>query len=175
MVDHPFRARAWVFGNNIDTDQIVPGPYLMSPLEEQCQHALEAISPGFAEKFERGSALIVGANFGCGSAREFAPQVLKHLGVSVVVAESFGRIFFRNAIALGLPVLAVRNVLLCVKQGDEVEIDLRKGTVMVPGGILMQGEPLNRVMLDCLKKGGILKVLQDEAMRDEPHGRGSGG
>ena len=160
MVDFRFRAQAWVFGNDIDTDQIVPGQYLTSPVEEQSQYAFEAIRPGFSKQFKKGGALVAGSNFGCGSSRESAPEVLKHLGVSAVIAESFARIFFRNAIAIGLPVLVCPKVTASIRQGEEVEVDLEKATVTrFEGRTTLQGVPLNEIMLASLRKGGIMKLL----------------
>jgi len=163
MVDFRIKAQAWVFGNDIDTDQIVPGQYLTSPVEEQSEHAFEAISPGFAKKFKKGEALVAGSNFGCGSSRESAPEVLKHLGVSAVIAESFARIFFRNAIAIGLPALVCPGVTEKVRQGEEVEVDLEKATVArVAAEEVLEGVPLNEIMLEALRKGGIMKILSNE-------------
>ncbi len=162
MADFRFKAKTWVFGNDIDTDQIVPGQYLTSPVEEQAEHAFEAISPGFAKQFEQGGMLVAGSNFGCGSSRESAPEVLKHLGVSAVIAESFARIFFRNAIAIGLPVLVCPGVTGHVRQGEEVEVDLEKATVTrAAQNQVLEGVPLNEVMLESLRKGGIMKILSD--------------
>ena len=163
MVDLRIKAKVWVFGNDIDTDQIVPGQYLTSPVEEQSEHAFEAILPGFAKQFKAGGALVAGSNFGCGSSRESAPEVLKHLGVSAVVAESFARIFFRNAIAIGLPVLVCPGVTGEVRQGEEVDVDLEKATVVrVAEQKVLEGVPLNEIMLDSLRKGGIMKLLSAE-------------
>ncbi len=163
MADFRFKAQAWVFGNDIDTDQIVPGQYLTSPVEEQSQHAFEAISPGFAKRFRKGGALVAGSNFGCGSSRESAPEVLKHLGVSAVIAESFARIFFRNAIAIGLPVLVCPKVTEHVRQGEEVVVDLEKATVTrVADEAVLEAVPLNEIMLESLRKGGIMKLLSGD-------------
>ena len=163
MLDFRFKGQVWVFGNDIDTDQIVPGQHLTSPVEEQGEHAFEAISPGFAKQFKRGGVLVAGSNFGCGSSRESAPEVLKHLGVSAVIAESFARIFFRNAIAIGLPVLVCPGVTEHVRQGVEVEVDLDKATVTrVAEKKVLEGVPLNEIMLDSLRKGGIMKLLSED-------------
>jgi 3-isopropylmalate/(R)-2-methylmalate dehydratase small subunit len=162
MADLRFKAQAWVFGNDIDTDQIVPGQYLTSPVEEQSEHAFEGILPGFAKQFEKGGVLVAGSNFGCGSSRESAPEVLKHLGVSAVVAESFARIFFRNAIAIGLPVLVCPAVTEHVRQGEEVEVDLERATVTLSGeNEVLEGAALNQIMLASLRKGGLMKILSE--------------
>jgi 3-isopropylmalate/(R)-2-methylmalate dehydratase small subunit len=162
MTDFRFKAKTWVFGNDIDTDQIVPGQFLTSPVEEQSEHAFEAISPGFAKQFKEGGAIVAGSNFGCGSSRESAPEVLRHLGVSAVIAESFARIFFRNAIAIGLPVLVCPGVTEQVRQGEEVEVDLEKATVtQLAGNKVLEGVPLNEIMLESLRRGGIMKILSE--------------
>jgi 3-isopropylmalate/(R)-2-methylmalate dehydratase small subunit len=162
MTDFRFKAKTWVFGNDIDTDQIVPGQFLTSPVEEQSEHAFGAISPGFAKQFKEGGAIVAGSNFGCGSSRESAPEVLRHLGVSAVIAESFARIFFRNAIAIGLPVLVCPGVTEQVRQGEEVEVDLEKATVtQLAGNKVLEGVPLNEIMLESLRRGGIMKILSE--------------
>ena len=92
----------WLFGDNVDTDQINPGKYLDAPVDEASRHVFEAIAPEFVNEFKAGEMIVAGSNFGCGSSRETAPDALKYLGVAAVIAESFGRIFFRNAIAIGL-------------------------------------------------------------------------
>src|SRR5512132_3862837 len=102
MADLRFTGPAWVFGDRVDTDQIVSGQLLNAALDEQSRHAFESVCPEFRARFRAGGIIVAGTNFGCGSSRESAPEVLKHVGVAAVVAESFARIFFRNAIAIGL-------------------------------------------------------------------------
>jgi len=122
--------KAWKFGDNINTDLIIPGKYKLSitDLDELSKHAMEGVMPRFAEKFRKGDIIVAGKNFGCGSSREQAPLVLKHIGVGAVVAKSFARIFYRNAINIGLPVVECKYSDE-IKDGDEIEIDLKRGVL----------------------------------------------
>lgn len=158
-----FRGQAWKLGNEIDTDQIVPGAYLNAPIQEQAQHVFESLAPDFAKRFQPGGILVAGTNFGCGSSRESAPEVLKHLGVAAIVADSFARIFFRNAIAIGLPVLVCRGASAAVGEDHEVEVDLKRATLVnLTTGKAFHGVPLNDMMKESLRKGGILKLLANK-------------
>ncbi len=119
--------RAWVFGDNVDTDQIIPAEFLVTmDNSELAKHVFENARPEFARKVAQGDIVVAGRNFGCGSSREHAPRALMGAGVSCVVAESFARIFYRNAINIGLPVIEAR---LKVKEGDSILVDLAAGTV----------------------------------------------
>jgi len=156
------RGAVWVFGDNIDTDQINPGKYLDAPVEEASEHVFEAIAPEFVKEFKRGEMIVAGSNFGCGSSRETAPDALKYLGVAAVIAESFGRIFFRNAIAIGLPVLVCPGITNGMSKGDEIEVDFEAARVTnLTSGKVLQGEPLHEMMIESLKKGGIIKLLSE--------------
>ena len=153
--------KAFKFGDNISTDHIIPGRYvhLRSNLPELARHVLEDTDPTFARRVQRGDFVVAGQNFGLGSSREHAPLVIKMSGVSAILAESMARIFFRNAINIGLP------VLICdtdsIKDGDELEVDLKKGTVYdkTSGQKLTFGR-LPKVMLDILDKGGLVPYIQ---------------
>jgi 3-isopropylmalate/(R)-2-methylmalate dehydratase small subunit len=163
MTDLRFKGQAWAFGNDVDTDQIVPGPYLNATIQEQSKHVFENIAPEFCKEFRQGGIIVAGSNFGCGSSRESAPEVLKHLGVAAVVAESFARIFFRNAIAIGLPVLVCPKVTRGIRKGDPVEVDLDNARVTnAAAGEEFEAVPLHEIMLASLRKGGILKLLSDQ-------------
>ncbi len=119
--------KAWKFGDNIDTDVIIPGKYLRTTdMNVFASHVMEGIDPEFSKKVRKGDMIVAGKNFGCGSSREQAPLALKYAGVACVVAESFARIFFRNAINVGLPIIEAR---IDCKEGDNIEIDLEKGIV----------------------------------------------
>jgi len=121
------KGSAWTFGNNVDTDQIIPAEYLVTmDNSELAKHLFENARPGMAGKIAPGDIVIAGRNFGCGSSREHAPRALLGAGVSCIVAESFARIFFRNAINIGLPVIETR---LDAGDGDVVLVDLSKGVV----------------------------------------------
>ncbi len=120
-----FAGKAWVFGDNVDTDQIIPAEYLVTMNSaELAKYAFVKVMPEFSANVKEGDVIVAGRNFGCGSSREHAPRALIGAGVSCVVAESFARIFFRNAINIGLPVIEAK---LEVDQGDDVEVDLSKG------------------------------------------------
>src|SRR5512136_1311751 len=122
-----FTGRAWVFGDNVDTDQIIPAEYLVTmDNSELAEHAFEKADPGFSRAVKPGDVIVAGRNFGCGSSREHAPRALMGAGVSCVVAKSFARIFYRNAINIGLPVVEAD---IRVERGDEVVIDLVRGVV----------------------------------------------
>jgi 3-isopropylmalate dehydratase small subunit len=111
------RGRVWKVGDQVNTDLITPGQYLTAPLEEVKKHVLEAINPRFAQEARGGDILVAGKNFGCGSSRESAPSALKAQGISAVVAESFARIFFRNAVAIGLAVVPCPGISSLLKSG----------------------------------------------------------
>jgi len=121
------QGKAWVFGDNVDTDQIIPAEYLVTmDSAELAPHAFENLKPEFAKKVRAGDVIVAGRNFGCGSSREHAPRALLGAGVSCVVAESFARIFFRNAINLGLPLVEAR---IAASGGDIITVDLARGVV----------------------------------------------
>lgn len=125
------KGKAWKFGNNIDTDQIYPGIYVeLTEMEDIKKHALSgSAEPKFADEVQPGDIVVAGTNFGCGSSREHAAMTLKGAGVGAVLAESFGRIFFRNAINLGLPVIVCPGISKCAQKGDEIRIDIETGEV----------------------------------------------
>lgn len=155
------KGRVFKFGDNISTDHITPGrlAHLRSDLPELAKHVLEDADPTFASKVKAGDFIVAGSNFGLGSSREHAPLVIKMAGVSAILAKSVARIFFRNAINLGLP------VLICdtdgIDDGDELEVDLSKGTVndITKGQKLTFGR-LPDVMLKILDEGGLLPYIQ---------------
>ena len=126
-MDSKINAKAVVFGNNIDTDVILPGKYLiLVDPTELAEHALEGLDTTFTDKAKPGIVLVGGTNFGCGSSREQAPLALKHAGVKCIIAESFARIFYRNSINIGLPVIECKGISEAVKTGDEVAVDLEE-------------------------------------------------
>ncbi len=156
------KGRIWKFGDNINTDVITPGRYLAGGIDEVKGHVLEAVNPRFAGEVRPGDFVVAGKNFGCGSSRESAPQALKALGVKAVIAESFARIFFRNAVAIGLPVLACASVSASFSDEAVLELDLEKAEVKDPAsGKSLKGTPLPQPMLDVLNKGGIPALLKD--------------
>ena len=149
------KGKVWKFDDNIDTDVIIPGRYLRTfSMDELASHVMEGIDSDFAKRVEKGDIIVAGQNFGCGSSREQAPVALKHLGVSAIIAKSFARIFYRNAINIGLPVIIAE---INASEGDILEVDLEKGTIKnLTKNKSFKIEPFNKFMLDILKKGGIV-------------------
>jgi methanogen homoaconitase small subunit len=146
------KGRAWIFGDDVDTDVIIPGKYLRTKdLSTLAAHVMEGLDPGFASKVGKGDIIVAGRNFGCGSSREQAPLALREAGVAAVVAKSFARIFYRNAINVGLPVIEAE--IKCA-EGDYVEVELSEGTIMI-GGSVVQGIRLPDFLLEILQDGGL--------------------
>ena len=159
------RGRVWKFGDHIDTDVMTSGKYLNLPMEEMKAHVFEAIRPTFAKETEPGDIIVAGRNFGCGSSRETAPAALKALGLGVVVAESFARIFYRNAIAIGLPAIACPNVSSFFNDGDEAEVNFIDGKVTNrSSGKSLEFQPFPEEMLKVLECGGIEGLLKQMKM-----------
>lgn len=161
-MDKIIRGKAYKFGNNIDTDQIYPGRYLeLTEPAAIARHALEGADPAFCTRFQPGGIVVGGTNFGCGSSREHAAIALQSAGVSLVVAESFARIFFRNAINLGLPLLVCPGIANRVQEGDELEVNLETGTVQnLTRGEEYRGERLSAYVLNILAAGGIKPLMR---------------
>jgi 3-isopropylmalate/(R)-2-methylmalate dehydratase small subunit len=154
--------KAIKFGNNVDTDVILPGKYLvlMEP-KELAKHALEGLDPAFPEKARKGVVVVGGENFGCGSSREQAPLALKYAGVRCVVAESFARIFFRNAINIGLPVIECKGISAAVENGDDLTVELTSGEIRNKSkGQTLKGDKLPSFILEILSDGGLIENLQ---------------
>ncbi len=154
------RGNVWKFGDDISTDLIISGKYKFKTmdLDELAKHAMEGADPEFSRKVNKGDIIVGGRNFGCGSSREQAPQALKHLGVGAIVAESFARIFYRNAINVGLPVVESEDVSRNTNPGDELEIDLDEGTVKnISSGKEFSMKPMPGFLLRILRDGGLVK------------------
>lgn len=150
------------FGKNIDTDVILPGKYLVlvDPYD-LAKHALEGLDPDFPEKAKKGVIIVGGKNFGCGSSREQAPLALKYSGVKCVIAETFARIFFRNAINIGLPVIECKGISAAVEDGDELTVDFEAGTVQnLSKGKSFQVAKLPPFILEILSDGGLIENLR---------------
>lgn len=160
----PLRGRVWLFGDDVSTDLLSPGAYVFASPEVRRQHVLEAADPRFAAEVRPGDIIVAGRNFGCGSSRESAAENLKLVGVAAVVAESFARIFHRNAIAIGLPAVACPGVSAAFQPGDELVLDLASATVAHPrSGHVLAAERLAPEMLEVLARGGILPLLREIA------------
>ncbi len=127
----PLQGHVWKYGDNIDTDVIIPARYLnMSTPEELAVHCMEDLDPHFAAEVQAGDVIIGGANFGCGSSREHAPLAIKGAGISCVIAESFARIFYRNAINIGLPILICPAAARDAQTGDRLTVNLEAGRII---------------------------------------------
>jgi 3-isopropylmalate/(R)-2-methylmalate dehydratase small subunit len=156
------KGKAWNYGDDVNTDFILPGIYLeLTNPEEMGKHAMEGIDPEFADKVEPGDVIIGGRNFGLGSSREHAPMALKYSGVSAVIAEGFARIFYRNAANLGLPALECPDVSDEIKTGDTVEVDLAEGKIIVNGDKELDFTPVPEFMMDIIKAGGLREYIKD--------------
>ncbi|MEN4017505.1 MAG: homoaconitase small subunit [Methanobacterium sp.] len=147
--------KVWKFGDNIDTDVIIPGRYLRTfSLDDLAAHVMEGVDPDFAKNVQKGDIVVASENFGCGSSREQAPVALKHAGVSAIIAKSFARIFYRNAINIGLPVIIAE---INASNGDVLKIDLEEGTILnETTGESFKIEPFKKFMLEILKNGGLV-------------------
>ena len=145
--------KVWKFGDNIDTDVIIPGKYLRTTdFGIFAAHVMEGIDPQFSKKVQKGDVIIAGENFGCGSSREQAPLALRYAGVACVVAGSFARIFFRNAINIGLPII---EASVDCKEGDTIEIDMGNG-IIANGNVKYQASKLPEFLREILADGGLV-------------------
>ncbi|HUU54656.1 MAG TPA: 3-isopropylmalate dehydratase small subunit [Armatimonadota bacterium] len=150
--------RAHVYGDNVDTDVIIPARYLTtSDPDELAAHCMEDIDPGFLKEMSPGDIIVAGENFGCGSSREHAPVAIKAAGISVVIAKSFARIFFRNAINIGLPALACAQAAAEIKAGDEISVDLAAGRIENrTRGKAYEAEPFPDFLQQIIAAGGLV-------------------
>jgi 3-isopropylmalate/(R)-2-methylmalate dehydratase small subunit len=155
-------ARVWKYGDHVNTDLIIPGRYLDDyDIVSLSKHAMEDIDPSFANAVAKGDVIVSGRNFGCGSSREQAPAVLKEKGVGAVFASSIARIFYRNAINVGLPVIISVDAVKILDAGDEVEFDLKSGTLTRKSdGIRIDFEPLPPFLLEILESGGLVRYMK---------------
>jgi 3-isopropylmalate/(R)-2-methylmalate dehydratase small subunit len=156
------KGKAVKFGKNVDTDVILPGPYLVhTDPYELAKHAMEGLDPEFAEKATDGVIVVGGKNFGCGSSREQAPIALKYSGVKCVLAESFARIFYRNSITIGLPVLVCSGVSGKVEEEDVLAVDLQSGKVEdETNGSVLEATCLPEFIMEILDDGGLIEHLK---------------
>jgi 3-isopropylmalate/(R)-2-methylmalate dehydratase small subunit len=166
------KGRVWKYGDNVNTDVLYPGRYTYQILkpEEMARHALEDLDPEFAAHVRSGDIIVAGKNFGCGSSRAQAAACLKCAGVQAVVARSFARIYFRNAINLGLPVIQSEEACGSLEKGDEVEIDFARSEIRSPRGTF-RFPPLPESVIGILEAGGLLDYTkkQLEAAGDSRH------
>ena len=167
----------WKYGDNVDTDGIIPARYLnISSLEELARHCMEDIDPAFAEAVQPGDIVVAGENFGCGSSREHAPLALKGAGVACVVARSFARIFFRNGINVGLPILECPEAVEGIERGDRLAVDLTAGTIRNERtGTTYQTAPFPPFIMNIIQAGGLVphtleRIGRGQAPAADPKG-----
>ena len=155
--------KVYKYGDNVDTDVIIPARYLNAPDEKSlASHCMEDIDAGFASTVEPGDIIVAGANFGCGSSREHAPLAIKACGVKCVIAPSFARIFYRNAINIGLPILECEAAANGIDAGDEVEVNFDTGVITdVTKGESWQAAAFPPFIQNIIKAGGLLKSLKE--------------
>lgn len=160
-----FQGAAHLVGDDIDTDVILPGRYLsLTDPAQLAQHVFEGIDPDFVARVQPGDILIAGSNFGSGSSREHAPIGLKALGLSCVIAASFARIFYRNAINLGLPILICPEAARAAKPGDQIRVDTDTGSVEVAGQ-MFQAQPFPPFLQELIAAGGLVPWVRAELAR----------
>lgn len=155
-----FTGTAHVFGADVNTDEIIPARYLTtSDAKALAAYCMEDARPGFAKSIAKGDLIVAGGNFGCGSSREHAPIAIKAAGISCVVAESFARIFFRNAINIGLPIVECPGIAAKVKHGDRLTVDLTAGEVVLPSGERLSVPSFPPFMEGIVREGGWMPYL----------------
>ena len=154
-----FRGTVWRFGDDVDTDAIIPARYLnTTDPQELARHCMEAADPAFAQGVKPGAIIVAGKNFGCGSSREHAPLCIKAAGVSCVIAAGFARIFYRNAFNIGLPILESREAAEASRQGDELEVDLATGDIRnLTRNKTFMAQPIPPFMQELIGDGGLIK------------------
>ena len=154
--------KVWKYGDNVDTDAIIAARYLnVFDAYELAKHCMEDIDPTFASRVQAGDIIVAGANFGCGSSREHAPIAIKASGVSCVIARSFARIFYRNAINIGLPILECPEAVEEIKAGDEVQVDLTTGEIVDrTTGKTYRAAPYPDFMIEIVQAGGLINHVR---------------
>jgi 3-isopropylmalate/(R)-2-methylmalate dehydratase small subunit len=160
--------RAWVYGDNVDTDMLAPGTYMKKPIEEIATHCLEALDPNFAKNVQQGDVLVAGDNFGMGSSREQAAQALVQLGVTAVIAKSFAGLYFRNAVNLGLMVLECGQVDR-IHSGERLVVDPEKGRIdNLTTGERFTCEPIPPHLVEMIRDGGLVPHLEKKLKSKKP-------
>lgn len=157
------KGRVFRYGDNVDTDVIIPARYLNTPNgKELAMHCMEDIDVNFVKEVKPGDVIVADKNFGCGSSREHAPLAIKEAGVSCVIARTFARIFYRNAINIGLPILECEAAADGIQKGDEVEINFDTGVITnVTKGESYQAQPFPPFMQEIIKKGGLVNKIKE--------------
>jgi 3-isopropylmalate dehydratase small subunit len=158
------QGKVWRFGNDVDTDLIIPARYLnTSDPKELAAHCMEDADPSFVSKVHAGDIIVAGKNFGCGSSREHAPIAIKTAGVTCVIAASFARIFYRNSINIGLPILESPEASEAIEEGDNVAIDLNTGVITdLSNGKTFQAEKFPPFMQELIAAGGLIEYVKKQ-------------
>lgn len=159
----------WKYGNDIDTDVIIPARYLnTSDPEELAGHCLEDLDSEFTEKMNQGDIIVAGDNFGCGSSREHAPLAIKAAGVSCIIANSFARIFYRNAINIGLPIMESKEAVNSITEGDRLSVDLDQGLIKnLTRAEEYQAKPFPEFMQELIASGGLINYLKKQVSNND--------
>jgi 3-isopropylmalate/(R)-2-methylmalate dehydratase small subunit len=159
-------AKVHRFGDNVDTDQIIPAKYLVTTdAAELAKGCMEPIDPDFPKKVHQGDVIVAGRNFGCGSSREHAPLAIKGCGVACVVAKSFARIYLRNSINIGLPALECPEAAEALEGGEEVTVDPAAGTITLKGGATFKARPLPEFVMGIVAAGGLMPFVKAQVAR----------
>jgi len=155
------KGRVWKFGDNINTDEIIPARYLnTTDPKELAKHCMEDADPEFIKKYSPGDIIVAGKNFGSGSSREHAPLAIKAAGIATVIADSFARIFYRNAINIGLPILQIQGISEKVSEGDILEVDFTKGEVKnLTKNEIYKSDPFPPFMQQIIGSGGLMNYI----------------
>ncbi len=158
------RGKTWKFGDDVNTDEIIPARYLnTSDPEELARHYMEDVDPDFIKKISKGDIIVAGNNFGCGSSREHAPIAMKAAGISCVIAKSFARIFYRNSINIGLPIVESPDAVTGINEGDEIEIDFEKGEIKnLSDGKIYMVKPFPPFLQSIIESGGLMNKVRSE-------------
>ena len=159
--------RVWKYGDHVDTDVIIPARYLStSEPAELAKHCMEDIDESFRSQVQAGDIMVAGRNFGCGSSREHAPAAIQACGISCVIAHSFARIFFRNAINIGLPLLEVGDMVEELRQGDKLKLHLDEGRIEnLTTGVVIEAASLPAFVAEIAQAGGLIAYVREQAGR----------
>ncbi len=165
-MNRKFEGKVWKYGDNINTDVIFPGKYTYQKMEpeEMAKHALEDLDPGFVSKVNDGDILVAGKNFGMGSSREQAAVAIKYAGIRVIIARSFSRIYFRNAINAGMPAIVSPDAVDSIEEGDKITIDMENGKIITTKGEF-HFPTYPETVMRILEKGGLINYIKSKILR----------
>ncbi|MEK6599662.1 MAG: 3-isopropylmalate dehydratase small subunit [Deltaproteobacteria bacterium] len=162
-----FTGKAWKFGADIDTDQIIPARYLnTSDPKELAKHCMEDADPQFVNKMKAGDIIVADKNFGCGSSREHAPIAIKAAGISCVIAKSFARIFYRNSFNMGFPIFESPDAISAIDEGDKIEVDMDTGKIVnLTKKKIFHSQPIPPFMQELINTGGLMEWVKKKGKR----------